>query len=91
MDADEINSIDETIESRQVVDAAAATWRDIQSYLDLPQYEQYFELTASGDVTRPTLMYIPDTVKRVDSIKYDKSEDLSTVRRPSVTSRKSNR
>lgn len=78
MDADEINSIDDTIEARQVVDAAAATWRDLQAYLDLPQFEQYFELDPTTDVTKPTLMYLPDAVRRVDWIKYDNSEDLST-------------
>lgn len=78
MDADEFNTIGETVESRQIVDSIQATWRDIQQYLELPQYDQLFSLTASGDTTRPTLMYIPDGVKRIDWIKYDNTLDIST-------------
>lgn len=80
MDSDEVNDINDTVESRQVVDVIETTYNDIVSIVDFPEHWDLFELQPSGDPTRPTLMYLPDGVAKLDWIQYDNREDLSTVR-----------
>jgi len=80
MDGDEINDINDTVESRQVVDIIEQTWSDIIAQIDYPEQYTFFELEASGDVARPTLMRIPDDILKVEWIQYDRSKLDSTIR-----------
>lgn len=75
MDSDEVNDIDDTVESRQVTDIVEQTFNDIVSQIEFPEQWDLFELTPSGDTARPTLMYIPDNVVKFDWIQYDWSTD----------------
>lgn len=79
MDSDEVNSIADTTESLQVVDVIETAYYDLVSQLELPEHDDLFELEASGDTTRPTLMTIPDEVTFIDWIEYD-NKDGGTVR-----------
>lgn len=80
MDSDEVNSIDDTTESSQVALLVRGVYYDIITDLDLPEHHSVFELTASGDVTKPTLMTVPSTVRKIDWIKYN--NQLSTETQP---------
>lgn len=80
MDGDEVNDIDDTVESRQVVDIIEVTYNDLISTLELPEQWVLFELEASGDTSRPTLMTIPDNIVQVDWLQYDNSDDGATER-----------
>lgn len=71
MDSDEVNSISDTVESNQVALMLKQTFYDCASDLDLPQHEGLFELNASGDVAKPTLMTTPSNVIKVRSIRYN--------------------
>lgn len=71
MDSDEVNSIHDTVESRQVVDVFRQVHDDIQSRLNLPELYTLFELQPSNDIERPTLMYVPDYIDNVLWIKYN--------------------
>src|SRR5258707_1978269 len=77
MDADEVNSISDTTESRQVAQIIQNKYYDILSRGFLPEFDQLFQLRPSLDITRPTLMYIPDGVSKVSWIKYFDSNVLS--------------
>ena len=70
--SDEVNSITDTVESRDILKIIKQVYEDIVSRANLPEHYELFQLTASGDVTKPTLMFIPDTVKTVLWIKYNK-------------------
>lgn len=78
MDGDEVNSIADTTESNQVVDVLERTYYDIAATVDFPENWDFFELTPSGDNTRPTLMYIPDNVAKIEWVKYDTTPEDST-------------
>lgn len=70
MSSDEVNSIGDTTESLQVANIVRSKYRDIISRIHIPEHEQLFQLVPSNDALKPTLMYIPTEVNRVDSIKY---------------------
>lgn len=73
MDSDEVNSINDTVESRQVVDVFRQVHDDIMGRLNLPESYTLFELQASNDFDRPTLMYVPDYIDNVLWVKYNKT------------------
>lgn len=71
LDSDEVNSISDTVESQQVSLLLKSVFYDCAVDLGLPEHETMFELNASGDNAKPTLMFAPSNVIRVDNIKYD--------------------
>jgi hypothetical protein len=75
MDSDEVNSISDTVESNQVALLLKSVYYDIATDIGLPEHETLFELNASGDVTKPTLMTVPTTVVTMRNFKYDNKED----------------
>lgn len=72
MDSDEVNSITDTVESEQVARIVRNTYEDLISRVDYPEHWDMFELNASGTSTKPTLMYKPTNIKKIDFVKYDK-------------------
>jgi len=75
MDSDEVNSISDTTESMQVVTIIESVYYDLVARIDLPIKERLVELLPSIDITKPTVMYRPDTVSSLQWIKYDKRDD----------------
>lgn len=80
MDSDEVDGIFDTVESRQIVDLIEQTYNDIISQIDFPDLWDLFELTPSNDIDRPTLMYLPDDVAKIEWIQYDVMDDDATAR-----------
>lgn len=76
LDSDEVNSIEDTIESRQVAKIIRRVYNDIIARANLPEHQSLFQLDSSGDITQPVLMSKPDNVKRIDWIKYNVYEDV---------------
>lgn len=71
MDSDEVNSIDDTLESSQVAQIVKTTYFNIIDGRDWPHLYRFFQLTASGLTTRPTHMTIPEGVINVRYVKYN--------------------
>ena len=71
MDSDEVNNYNDTVESSQVALLLKACYYDCASDLELPEHEGFFELNASGDAAKPTLMTTPSNVFKVRSIRYN--------------------
>lgn len=82
MNSDEVNSIGDTVESRQVADAIKTTYFNILARADLPEAKTLFSLTASTDEDLPVLMIRPDNVVRIDWIKYNISDNVSPLSEP---------
>lgn len=76
LDSDEVDSVDDTTEARQVLELVRSKYFDIISRAHLPEHCQLFQLTASGDNDLPVVMYRPDTIRRIDWIKY---HEISTT------------
>lgn len=77
-DGDEVNAIDDTVESYQIALLAQQTFYDISSELELPEHETLFQLTPSGDNDLPCLMTYPTGVARMDTLQYDNKTATDT-------------
>lgn len=75
MDSDEVNSIDDTVESVQVAQIVKTTYLVMMSNRNWPHLRKPITLTPTSDLDRPTHMYIPDNVKELCFINYDSRDD----------------
>lgn len=75
MDSEEVNSIGDTAESRQVANIVRTAYYNILVRSNLPEHYKLFRLDASADPDSPVLMLKPSNVLKLDWIKYDVSED----------------
>jgi len=78
MDSDEVNSINDTIEALQVAQIIKTTYFEILNDGDWPHLGQLMQLTASGTSAKPTHMTIPDNVRYMEWIKYNKRLSTDT-------------
>lgn len=78
LDSDEVNSISDTTESLQVAHIIKGSYYDLITDLDLMEHNSLYQLNASGDADKPTLMFTPDNIKRTSWIKYNKQADDDT-------------
>lgn len=72
MDSDEVNSIDESAESLQVVDIVRDCYFYFIAERDWPFQKTMSSLTGLGDTNNPTKMRIPTTMDSIEWIKYNK-------------------
>ena len=78
LDSDEVNSINDTVESNQVALLLRGVYYDLATELELPEHETVIHLTASQDITKPCIMQMPSYVINLKDIKYDIREDGET-------------
>jgi hypothetical protein len=71
LESDEVNSITDTAEATTVARAVQTAYKEILARADLPEHYTLFQLTASGNNAKPTLMFRPDDVLSIEWIKYD--------------------
>jgi hypothetical protein len=71
MDSDEVNSINDTVESQQVVEIVKTVYNDLITRSDLSASKTLFTLTASGDNAKPVLMTKPDGISTIDWLRYN--------------------
>lgn len=70
LDSDEVNSISDTTESLQIANIIKTKYNDIVSRSSMPEHTKLIQLTASGDNTKPVLMYAPAGTNEISWIKY---------------------
>jgi len=78
LDSDEVNSINDTVESYQVALIFKSVYYDIFNDLDLIEHETNVGLEASTDSDQQVLMTMPDNVTRISWIKYDNKDTGET-------------
>lgn len=71
---DEVNSITDTEEAMQIARLIKGVYYDISVDIGLPEHESLFQLVATTDVAKPTIMTVPSTVTKVLWIKYNKEK-----------------
>lgn len=71
LDGDEVNSINDTIESQSVARIVKETYNYLFPMIELPEHYNFFKLTASGDSSKPVLMTKPSTVHQIRWLKYN--------------------
>ena len=70
MSSDEVNSISDTTESMQVAQIIKNKYYDIVSRGELPEHQELFQLDPATDGSTPVLMFVPDGVSKINSIRY---------------------
>lgn len=83
MDADEVNSVNDTTEARSVLGIVKTTYFDLASRAGLPRHNGLFQLTPSGDPARPVTMILPTNIASLEWVKYN----WATVSNPELTMR----
>lgn len=81
MDSDEVNSIDDTIESQQVASIVQSSYYDIITTRNWPHTRKLVQLEASNDVTLPNYLRLPSSLKELVVIRYDKRKTSDTTTR----------
>lgn len=79
MDSDEVSSINDTVESQQVVEVIKTVYDDIISRGDLSTNKTLFNLDPSNDNTKPILMVKPEGIDRIEWVKYDVQRETDTA------------
>lgn len=81
LDSDEVNSIDDTLESAQVAQIIKSTYYAQMSNRNWPHLKRLLTLVNSGDDSLPTHMTVQEEIKEMVSVKYNtaKVNDLRKI------------
>lgn len=71
MNSDNVNSISDTVESQMVANILKDTYYEMISSGIYPELKEWVVLNSSMDNNLPTIMYSPDNVSRIHSVKYN--------------------
>ncbi len=74
MDADEVNSIDDTVEAQQVAQIIRTCYREMSANRNWPHTRKLIQLEASTDLSKPNYLKLPEEVKELIMFSYDKSK-----------------
>lgn len=80
LDSDEINSITDSVESEQITKIVKTVYFDIIGRANLPEHYSLKNLQASGNSSKPVLMYVPSDVEEIKWIKYNNA----TIANPEI-------
>jgi hypothetical protein len=76
--SDQVTSISDTAESDQVAHIIRTAYFNIITRANLPEHKKLFSLDASGSSLQPVLMLKPDTVGKIEWIKYNTRKSTDT-------------
>jgi len=74
MGSDSVTTVSATTTSEKVLRILRSTYEKMMSERDWPHMSSFSSLTALGDVLHPSHMKIPETIKRVEWIRYNKKQ-----------------
>lgn len=75
-DSDEVNSITDTAEALTVANIIKECYFEILGEIEPIESDGLFHLDASGDNTKPTVMYLPSSVVNIEWLRYNVGESL---------------
>ncbi len=71
MDSDEVNSINDTVESVQVAQIVKTCYFEMLSNRNWPHMRKLVQLESIGDMAKPNYLKLPENLKQLESFKYD--------------------
>jgi hypothetical protein len=80
MNHDSVNSISDTIESRQIAEEARVVYYELMDREDWPHLMKLITLEPTEDIDHPNYLVIPEDVVRIDEIKYETTTTDDTRR-----------
>jgi hypothetical protein len=78
IDSDEVNSVNDSVESQQILKLIRTCFFDIIERNNLPEHLDIVNLQSSGSSTYPVVMYVPTTVSKIYWVKYNKQTPENT-------------
>lgn len=78
MNTDEFNSITDTLESLQIARIVESTYFEMMANKNWPHLKQLTTLNASGDSAKPTHMNMPESMKELHLVQYNKIKSGET-------------
>ena len=72
MDGDTVNSIDDTVEAQQVAQIVKTTYLEMMANRNWPHLQTGFSCSSFTDVDYPTSLALPENIKELRWIKYNK-------------------
>lgn len=81
IDGDEVNSIDDTIESVRVANIVKSTYESLMTHRNWPHTRKLVQVEASGNNALPTHMTLQDNIKEISLVNYDKAKITDGSRR----------
>ena len=74
MDSDDVNDIDDTVESIQVADLVREAFYELMTERDWPFLQQLTTFNSLADPNNPTKMEMPENLNKILWVKYNKKE-----------------
>lgn len=78
LDGDEVNSINDTIESQQVAQIVKTCYLEMMANRNWPHMKTLFTCTSLADTDYPTSLTLPENIKELYWIKYNKRTTTDT-------------
>ena len=78
LNADEVNSIDDTVESQQVAQIVKSTYFALMHVRNWKGNQQLLQLIASGDEALPTHVTLPENLSELTFVNYDCRQEADT-------------
>ena len=78
MDSEDVNSISDSIEAEQIASVVRDVYYNMVSTRMIPEHQELVKLVSLSSSTRPTHFQVPDSVKRIDFIRYNVSTTSET-------------
>lgn len=75
MDADAVNSINDTVESQQVASIVRSCYEERMANRNWPHMRKLIQLDHSGDLTKPNYLRLPDNIKEMSEFSYNVGVD----------------
>lgn len=79
MDADEVNSLDDTIESQQVAQIIKTCYYEMMGNRNWPHTRKLFQLDSAGSLSKPNYLKLPENLKEMSNFKYDTGTSLEPL------------
>lgn len=73
-DSDAVNSIDDTVEAQQAAEIVKNTYYLMMANRNWPHTRKLIQLEASGDLTKPNYLKLPENLKELCFLKYEKQK-----------------
>jgi len=72
--SDEVNSISDSVEAEQIAQIAQDTYYELLNQREWPHLMGLVQLESVADATKPNYLRLPDSVVRIDQMKYDNTD-----------------
>lgn len=79
IDGDEIDTISDTVQARQVADIAKSVFYEIVTNGDLNEHRRLYTLDPSNDINKPTMMLLPEHAMTLEWVKYNNQDTPDTL------------